>query len=184
LDINGVVTDSIYVAGDIARAPHPLYEYQLLSMEHWDNAVLGAEVAAHNMVSLEADRWPHLLLPNFWSGQFGVNIKSVGVCSFGDEIVFTQGSVKERRFAAAYGRQGRIVAAVTFDHSRWLQYYAALIERSAPFPPPPPGFDQPADMKPVPAEFPDPGGPTAAPEVVLTGHDPSERRAQYRPRRR
>jgi NADPH-dependent 2,4-dienoyl-CoA reductase/sulfur reductase-like enzyme len=91
LDINGVVTDSIYVAGDIARAPHPLYDYQFLSMEHWDNAVLGAEVAAHNMVSLEADRRPHLLLPNFWSGQFGVNIKSVGVCSFGDEIVLHAG---------------------------------------------------------------------------------------------
>jgi 3-phenylpropionate/trans-cinnamate dioxygenase ferredoxin reductase subunit len=182
LDINGVVTDSIYVAGDIARAPHPLYDYQFLSMEHWDNAVLGAEVAAHNMVSLEADRWPHLLLPTFWSGQFGVNIKSVGVCSFGDEIVFTQGSAKERRFAAAYGHRGRIVAAVTFDHAKWLEYYAALIERSAPFPPPPPGFDQPLDMTPVPADFPDPT--VGVPDVVLTGHDPSERRAQYRPRRR
>jgi len=184
LDINGVVTDSIYVAGDIARTPHPLYEYQFLSMEHWDNAVLGAEVAAHNMITLEADRWPHLLLPTFWSGQFGVNIKSVGVCSFGDEIVFTQGSVKQRRFAAAYGRRGRIVAAVTFDHGKWLEYYADLIERSAPFPPPAPGFDRPADMTPVPAEFPDPGGPTAMAEVVLTGHDPSERQAQYMPRRR
>ena len=30
-DINGVVTDSIFVAGDIARAPHVLYEYQFLS---------------------------------------------------------------------------------------------------------------------------------------------------------
>jgi 3-phenylpropionate/trans-cinnamate dioxygenase ferredoxin reductase subunit len=183
-DINGVVTDSIYVAGDIARAPHVLYDYQFLSMEHWDNAVLGAKVAAHNMVSGEAGRWPHLLLPGFWSGQFGVNIKSVGVPPFGDEIVFMQGSVKERRFAAAYGHRGRIVAAVTFDHARWLEYYAALIERSAPFPPPPPGFDQPADMKAVPADFPDPRVPTGVPEVVLTGHDPSERRAQYRPRRR
>jgi 3-phenylpropionate/trans-cinnamate dioxygenase ferredoxin reductase subunit len=184
LDINGVVTDSIYVAGDIARAPHVLYDYQFLSMEHWDNAVLGADVAAHNMVSREGNRWPHLLIPHFWSAQFGVNIKSVGVCSFGDEIVITQGSVKERRFAAAYGHQGRIVAAVTFDHGKWLEYYAALIERSAPFPPPPPGFDQPADMKPAPADFPDPSGPTAVPEVVLTGHDPSERRAEFRPRRR
>ena len=104
-DINGVVTDSIFVAGDVARAPHVLYEYQFLSMEHWDNAVLGAEVAAHNMVSLEPDRHPHLLLPAFWSGQFGVNIKSVGVPPFADEIVFTQGSVKERRFAAAYGHR-------------------------------------------------------------------------------
>ncbi len=183
-DINGVVTDSIFVAGDIARAPHVLYEYQFLSMEHWDNAVLGAAVAAHNMVSLEPDRYPHLILPAFWSGQFGVNIKSVGVPPFADEIVFTQGSVKERRFAAAYGYGGRIVAAVTFNQGKWLEYYAAQIERSGPFPPPPPGWDKPEDMTPMPAEFKDPSSATAMPEVVLTGHDPSERRAEYRPRRR
>jgi NADPH-dependent 2,4-dienoyl-CoA reductase/sulfur reductase-like enzyme len=183
-DINGVATDSVYVAGDVARAPHVLYEYQFLAMEHWDNAVLGADVAAHNMVTLEPDRHPHLLLPGFWSGQFGVNIKSVGVPPFGDELVFTQGSVESRCFAAAYGRQGRIVAAVTFDQGRWLEYYAGLIGRSAPFPPPPPGWDRPDDMTPIPADFPDPGVPTALPEVVLTGHDPSERRAEFRTRLR
>ncbi|MGV9563603.1 NAD(P)/FAD-dependent oxidoreductase [Streptomyces sp. NPDC003480] len=182
-DINGVVTDSVYVAGDVARAPHVLYEYQFLAMEHWDNAVRGAEAAAHNMVNLEPRYRPHLLLPSFWSGQFGVNIKSVGVPSFGNEIVFTQGSVKERRFAAAYGRRGRVVAAVSFDHGKWLEYYARLIEESGPFPPPPPGWDRPEDIKPIPAGFPEPGAPTSMPDVVLTGHDPSERRAEFRPRR-
>jgi hypothetical protein len=159
-----------------------LYEYQFVTLEHWDNAVLGAEVAAHNMVSLEADRWPHLPLPAFWSGQFGVNIKSVGICSFGNEIIFTQGSVKERRFAAAYGHRGRIVAAVTFNHAKWLEYYAAQIERSAPFPPPPAGVDRPQDVKPLPAEFPDPHVPTSLPDVILTGHDPTERGAEFRAR--
>ena len=133
-DINGLVTDNIFVAGDIARFPHVLFEYQFLSLEHWDNAVLGAEVAAHNMVSDESDRRPHLPLPAFWSGQFGVNIKSVGIPSFGHQIMFTQGSVKERRFAAVYGRRGRIVGAVTFDHGKWLQYYGRLIEALGSFP--------------------------------------------------
>jgi NADPH-dependent 2,4-dienoyl-CoA reductase/sulfur reductase-like enzyme len=183
-DIQGVVTDHIFVAGDIARAPHVLFEYEFLSMEHWDNAVLGAEVAAHNMVCEETDRRAHLIVPAFWSGQFGVNIKSVGVPSFGDEIVFTQGSVKERRFAAAYGRRGRIVGAVTFNHGKWLEYYGAQIERSGPFPPHPAGFDLPGDMRVVPAEFPARGVPTAAPDVVLTGHNPSERQAEFRPRGR
>jgi NADPH-dependent 2,4-dienoyl-CoA reductase/sulfur reductase-like enzyme len=184
VDINGVSTDSIFVVGDVARAPHALYEYQFLAMEHWDNAVLGAEVAAHNMVCLESDRRPHLLMPGFWSGQFGVNIKSVGVPPFGDEIVFTQGSVEDRCFVAAYGRRGRIVAAVSFDQGKWLEHYGRLIEQSAPFPPPAPGYDLPDDMTPIPAEFPDPGAPTALPEVVLTGHDPSERQVAFRPRTR
>ena len=58
------------------------------------------------MVHLEKGRRPHLPLPQFWSGQFGVNIKGCGVCSFGDEIVFTQGSVEDLRFAAAFGKNG------------------------------------------------------------------------------
>ena len=56
-------------------------------LEHWDNAVFGGQVAAHNMVSLEPDRRQHLPLPAFWSGQFGVNIKSVGVPSYADQVV-------------------------------------------------------------------------------------------------
>jgi 3-phenylpropionate/trans-cinnamate dioxygenase ferredoxin reductase subunit len=181
-DINGVVTDSIYVAGDIARFPHVLYEYQFVALEHWDNAMAGARVAAHNMVCLEPDRWAHLPLPMFWSAQFGVNIKSVGICSYGDQIVFTQGSARNRRFAAAYGKRGRIVGAVTFDHAKWLQYYADLIERSAPFPPPIAGFDVPIGAEPAAAGFPDPRAPTALPEVVLTGHDPAARGAEFRAR--
>lgn len=181
-DINGVVTDHIFVAGDVARAPHVLYDYEFMSQEHWDNAVFGARVAANNMIHLEVGRRPHLPLPSFWSGQFGVNIKSVGVCSFGDEIVFTQGSPSERRFAAAYGKRGRIVGAVTFNHGKWLPYYASLIEKSAPFPPPPPGYDRPVDAEVVPARFPDPREPAGNPDVVLTGHDPTDRSAEFRPR--
>ncbi|HWN17492.1 MAG TPA: FAD-dependent oxidoreductase [Gemmatimonadales bacterium] len=183
-DVNGVVTDSIFVAGDVARMPHVLYEYQFLSIEHWDNAVYQAKIAAHNMVSLEPERKPHLPLPRFWSGQFGVNIKGIGIPSFGDQLVITQGSVKDRRFAAAYGKRGRIVGAITFNHGKWLEYYEALINRSAPFPPPAPGYDAPAEMKPIPAEFPDPRTATALPTVVLTGHDPTDRAATFEPARR
>ncbi|HEY6346190.1 MAG TPA: FAD-dependent oxidoreductase [Bryobacteraceae bacterium] len=181
-DINGVVTDNIFVAGDVARFPHALYGYQFVTLEHWDNAVLGAAVAGHNMVSLEPDRWAHLPLPRFWSGQFGVNIKSVGICPYADEIVFTQGSVKQRRFVAAYGRGGRIVAAVTFNNGKWLQHYGELIERSAPFPPVAAAWDPPDHAKPMPAAFPDSRAPTSIPDVILTGHDPTERGAEYRAR--
>jgi len=180
-DINGVVTDHIFVAGDIARAPHVLYGYEFISQEHWSNAVFGAEVAANNMINLESVRRPHLPLPSFWSGQFGVNIKSVGVCSYGDEVMFTQGSPADRRFAAVYGRQGRIVGAVTFNHGKWLPYYAEMIERSGPFPPPPPGYHRPTNNDAMPARFPDPHEPNGLPHVVLTGHDPTSHGAEFRP---
>ncbi|MBV1855199.1 NAD(P)/FAD-dependent oxidoreductase [Catellatospora tritici] len=176
MDLNGLITDDIFVAGDVARCPHPIYEYRFISLEHWVNAVEQAEIAAHNMVHLQADRWAHLTVPSFWSIQFGVNIKSVGVPTFADEVVITQGSVAERRFVATYGYRGRVTAAVTFNNAKWLDHYRRLIETAAPFPPPCPTPDQPADAKPVPVDFPGPMLLAQGATVVVTGHDPSERR--------
>jgi NADPH-dependent 2,4-dienoyl-CoA reductase/sulfur reductase-like enzyme len=175
--VNGLVTDDVFAAGDVARFPHPLYDFQFLALEHWGNAVAQAEIAAHNMISDQTDRWPHLALPQFWSTQFGTEIKSVGVPTFADEVLVTQGSVADRRFVAAYGYQGRVTAAVSFNQSKWLEFYEGLIERSAPFPPHFHGVDPPDGWRPVPAQIPD--HPVRAREatVVVTGHDPSERRA-------
>ena len=176
-DINGVLTDDVFVAGDVARFPHPLYDYQFLALEHWGNAVTQAGVAAHNMVSAQGERWPHLALPEFWSTQFGTEIKSVGVPTHADQVVIAQGSVPDRRFVAAYGYRGRITAAVAFNQSKWLEFYAALINRAAPFPPSFRTVDQPSDGHPVAAEVPD--RPTPEATVVVTGHRPSERRATF-----
>ncbi|MEV7202501.1 NAD(P)/FAD-dependent oxidoreductase [Streptomyces griseoluteus] len=176
MTLDGLITDDVFAAGDVARCPNPVYEYRLISLEHWANAVEQAEVAAHNMVSSQADRWPHLTLPVFWSIQFGVNIKSVGVPTFADEVAVTQGSVAEHRFVATYGYRGRVTAAVSFNNAKWLDHYRQLIERAAPFPPPCPTPDQPADMKPVPVDFPGPTLLAQGATVVVTGNDPGERR--------
>jgi 3-phenylpropionate/trans-cinnamate dioxygenase ferredoxin reductase component len=48
-DINAIVSDDVFVAGDVARFPHPLFDYHFLALEHWGNAVEQATVAAHNM---------------------------------------------------------------------------------------------------------------------------------------
>jgi NADPH-dependent 2,4-dienoyl-CoA reductase/sulfur reductase-like enzyme/ferredoxin len=177
LDVNGLVTDDIFVAGDVARAPQPAFGYQFLAMEHWGNAVSQAEVAAHNMISNETGRWPHLAVPIFWSTQFGTEIKSVGVPSIADQVLVTQGSVPDRRFVAAYGQRGRLVGAVFFNQAKWLGFYQRQIERAAPFPPNWHTVDQPGDLQPVAAGFPAQMIPTQGATVVLTGHDPSERRA-------
>ncbi|MFE4367986.1 FAD-dependent oxidoreductase [Streptomyces sp. NPDC056835] len=175
VDVNGVVTDDVFVAGDVARCPHPLYDYQYLALEHWGNAVAQAEIAAHNMISAQSERWPHLALPEFWSTQFGTEIKSVGVPTFADQVVIAQGSPAERRFVAVYGYRGRVTAAVAFNQAKWLEFYEGLIDRAAPFPPSFHTVDPPTDGHPVAAEV--PARPTPEATVVVTGHGPSERRA-------
>jgi NADPH-dependent 2,4-dienoyl-CoA reductase/sulfur reductase-like enzyme/ferredoxin len=178
VDVNGVTTDNIFVAGDVARFPHPLYDYQFLALEHWGNAVTQAEVAGHNMVCGPGNRWPHLATPVFWSAQFGTNIKSVGVPTYADQVMIAQGSVSDRRFVAAYGHRGRITAAVAFDQAMWLEFYQKMIETAQPFPPEFPVVDQAAGRQPVPVGAPAPEIRDLQATVVVTGHDPRERRAE------
>ncbi|WP_018546702.1 NAD(P)/FAD-dependent oxidoreductase [Streptomyces sp. LaPpAH-108] len=181
-DFRGIVTDDVFVAGDVARSPHPLFGYQFLSLEHWGNAVAQAETAAHNMICQPYDRRPHLWMPAFWSSQFGVNIKSVGVPPMGDQLMITQGSTAERRFVGVYGYKGRIVAAVTFDNARWLEYYQRQIEQGAPFPADYPTMDRrPEGRRAVPSDFPDPSLPTHGPTVTLSGYSPADRRLVFTP---
>ncbi|MET8324811.1 FAD-dependent oxidoreductase [Streptomyces sp. NPDC005181] len=178
----GIVTDDIFVAGDVSRFPHPLFGYQMLSLEHWGNAVAQAEVAAHNMVNPGPLRRPHLALPTFWSIQFGLNIKSVGVPTFSDQVVIAQGSLEARRLAMVYGYQGRVTAAVTVDMAKSLDYYKHLIETAAPFPPPPGAADRAiaADI-PIPSDVPDPKGLSHGPTVALTGYLPDRRLTVVQP---
>jgi 3-phenylpropionate/trans-cinnamate dioxygenase ferredoxin reductase component len=161
LDSQGEVVENVFVAGDVARWPHPLYEYdhQLLAVEHWGNAVEQAAVAAHNMVSPSFDYWRHTALPSFWSSQFGFNIKSVGLPTVADEVVITQSSFGMKRFTAVYGRQGHTVAAVCFNTGQVLPSYQTLVEQAAPYPPDLHAADGPARVQPMPAGFPEQGHP-------------------------
>lgn len=178
----GIVTDDIFVAGDVSRFPHPLFGYQMLSLEHWGNAVAQAEVAAHNMLNPGPLRRPHFALPTFWSSQFGLNIKSVGVPTFSDQVVIAQGSLEERRLTVVYGYQGRVTAAVTVDMAKSLEYYQNLIETAAPFPPALGASDRPmAAAIPVPSDVPDPKGLSHGPTVALTGYLPDRRLTVIQP---
>ena len=176
--VNGMAVEDVFAAGDVARFPHALYEYEFLALEHWENAVVGAQVAAHNMICDDPDRRAHVSVPAFWSVQFGTNIKSVGVPSLAGQILVTQGSAKQGRFAAAYLDGDRMVAAVTFNHGRYLEYYRHLIERASPAPVP---VGEAEGNVAEDARFPDPGAPYEFPPIVVSGRSPTSMEARRVP---
>jgi len=132
---DGQPLPDVYVAGDVAAAPHPLLPDRRLSVEHWGNAVTQARTVAHTITRRpDQDPIPHTELPAFWSSQFGVNIKGVGHPGIADRIAVVQGALGQGSFSVLYGRGDRTVAAVTFDNGRYLHYYESLIRQGAPFP--------------------------------------------------
>jgi 3-phenylpropionate/trans-cinnamate dioxygenase ferredoxin reductase component len=168
LDTAGAVVEGVFVAGDVARRPHPLFPGELFALEHWGNAVDQAETAAFNMLCQPGEERLSEELPAFWSDQFGLNIKSVGLPSLADEVVLTQGSLDSDHFVAAYGRAGRTVGAVAVNSPRVLDGYAALIGTRASFPPLVNAADGPARTEPEDAGFAPSTAAPSATESALT----------------
>ncbi|MDT8913218.1 FAD/NAD(P)-binding oxidoreductase [Amycolatopsis sp. PS_44_ISF1] len=133
VDAGGAVVPQVYAVGDVARWPHPHFDAGPEALRHWGNAVGQAEVAAYNLT--HRDRRTATELPAFWSDQFGLAIKSVGLPHRADRVVLTQGSFDRGPFVAAYGRAGVTVGAVSVNSPRVMDGYAALITERAPFPP-------------------------------------------------
>ncbi len=140
-DERGFVTDAfgqpdprIAAAGDVARFPHPLYGGRRIALEHWGHAVAQARHAGR-LLAGDASGPVYGAVPNFWSTQGDMVVKSVGLTEGADAVAIVQGDPAERRFVALYGRAGRCVAAVSVDSARWLPAYGHLIETAAPFPP-------------------------------------------------
>jgi NADPH-dependent 2,4-dienoyl-CoA reductase/sulfur reductase-like enzyme len=138
----------VFAAGDVAHWPLIAYDGHLVAVEHWGNAVEQARMAAHNMLAGDITAMRiHQHLPDFWSSQFGLNIKCVGLADGAEEMAIAQGSVEERRFLAVFGRKGRTIAALSINSARWLPAYRALIEEGAPFLPIQGAVDQPRIRK-------------------------------------
>jgi NADPH-dependent 2,4-dienoyl-CoA reductase/sulfur reductase-like enzyme len=138
----------VFAAGDVAHWPLVACDGHLVAVEHWGNAVEQARMAAHNMLAGDITAMRiHQHLPDFWSSQFGLNIKCVGLADRAEEMAIVQGSVEERRFLAVFGRNGRTIAALSVNSARWLPAYRALIEEGAPFPPIQGAVDQPRIRK-------------------------------------
>ena len=134
---NGVVCDSsclaadgVVAAGDVARWPNELFG-EVMRVEHWDNAAAQGAHAARRL--LTADAGPFTPVPWFWSDQYDRKIQLAGRVRPDDEVRVVAGSIEERRFAARYGRAGRLMGVLGFNRPRHVMRYRALIERGASF---------------------------------------------------
>ena len=73
-------------------------------------------------------------VPWFWSDQYDRKIQMAGRIGLDDEMHIATGSLEERRFAAIYGRAGRLVGVLGFNRPRHVMRYRMLIEADTSFP--------------------------------------------------
>jgi 3-phenylpropionate/trans-cinnamate dioxygenase ferredoxin reductase component len=136
---NGVVCDEtclaapgIVAAGDVARWPNPVFDGELMRLEHWTNAAEQGVVAAQRLLASDEEAEPFAPVPFVWSDQYDVKIQVAGHVRGDDTMEIVDGSIEERRFVAILGRAGRLVGAVAFSRPRLLmQYRRMVLERTS-----------------------------------------------------
>jgi NADPH-dependent 2,4-dienoyl-CoA reductase/sulfur reductase-like enzyme len=134
--VNGRPHPGVVAAGDLARWNHPGYG-RSVRIEHWTNANEQGEAAARALLEGDAAP-PYAPTPYFWSVQYGLMIQFVGDTRPGDVVAVIEGDPDEDRFVAAYGREGRLVAALGMRRPARVMALRVQIAAGGPFPPPPP----------------------------------------------
>jgi 3-phenylpropionate/trans-cinnamate dioxygenase ferredoxin reductase component len=122
----------VVAAGDVARWNHPMFGP--MRVEHWTNAVEQGAAAATTLLKGD-DAPPFAPVPYFWSDQYDTKIQYVGHADPADDVMVMEGDPTERKFVAAYGRGGRMTAALAFNRPSRIMAYRAMIGAGAPFPP-------------------------------------------------
>jgi NADPH-dependent 2,4-dienoyl-CoA reductase/sulfur reductase-like enzyme len=130
--VGGRPMASVVAAGDVVRWDQP--DGSTERVEHWTNAVeQGAAAAATLLRGEEAPAFAPV--PYFWSDHYDRKIQMVGRAAAGDEVSVVDGSVDERRFVAAYGRHGRLVAALGVNRPAKVMALGRRIAQGDAYPP-------------------------------------------------
>ena len=136
---DGIVCDEtclaaprVVAAGDVARWPNPRFG-ETMRVEHWDNAADQGAHAARRLLVGEGEGEAFAPVPWFWSNQYDRKIQLAGRVQADDRIEIVAGSIEDRRFAALYERDGRLVGVLGFNRPRHVMQYRNLIEQGASF---------------------------------------------------
>ena len=117
----------VVAAGDVARWPNPLFDGQVMRLEHWTNATEQGVHAAQRLLAGDAGhsvragavRLVRPVRPQDPDRRHGRRATR--------DVHVAHGSLDERQFVALFGRDGRLVGALGFNRPRQVMQYRRLI---------------------------------------------------------
>ncbi|MGQ0574218.1 MAG: NAD(P)/FAD-dependent oxidoreductase [Pseudonocardia sp.] len=121
--------DGVYAAGDVVHFPNPLFDGELMRLEHWTTAAEQGALAARNALHPAAAK-ELSTVPYFWSDWYASRIQFVGIPR-GDEIRVVSAELGDDRFLGLYRRGDRLVGVITIDRPTQIMKYRRLIAQRA-----------------------------------------------------
>jgi 3-phenylpropionate/trans-cinnamate dioxygenase ferredoxin reductase subunit len=98
---------TIFAAGDVANAYHPLYGRHV-RVEHWANALHQGPAAARSMLGSGE---PYDRVPYFYSDQYDLGMEHSGLAHATDQVIF-RGDPAGREFIAFWLHDDAVAAAM------------------------------------------------------------------------
>jgi len=136
---DGVVCDAmlraapdVVAAGDVCRWPNPMFDDEMMRIEHWTNAAEQGTHAARTLLRGD-EATPFSTVPFVWSDQYDVKIQSVGRFSGDDRMEVVHGTTDDDRFVALFARGDRLGGVLGFSQPRRVMQYRRMVADRASF---------------------------------------------------
>lgn len=133
---SGGVWENVYVVGDVAKFPNPIFDAHARRVEHWNiptecakyvaqiiAAQYGSAVAVDDLLAM-----PFKPIPSFWSDQFDVRILAFGLPGLADSVDLVQGDINGD-CVFEYRRDGELVGVAGIGLRSVVQGYRKEFER-------------------------------------------------------
>jgi NADPH-dependent 2,4-dienoyl-CoA reductase/sulfur reductase-like enzyme len=139
---DGIVCDEtlmaapgVVAAGDVTRWPNPVFDGEVMRLEHWTNAAEQGVYVGQRLLHDDAEGapTPFAPVPFVWSDQYDVKIQIAGRFSGQDRMEVVHGSLDDSRFVAIFERGGRISGVLGFSQARRVMQYRRMIADQATF---------------------------------------------------
>lgn len=127
VDENLLATERVAAIGDVARFMwKSTVGTELVRIEHWQVANDHAAHLAHYWMTGESPA--SLMVPYFWSDQYGKKIQVLGHAKSTDEVTRVAGSIGEGKWVALYSREGTVTGVVALSQPRALMLSKPVLE--------------------------------------------------------
>lgn len=146
---SGDVWQNVFVVGDVAKFPNPIFDDQARRVEHWNiptecakhvAQIIAAQHAVADFTGTEAGaaeskvalaeliNKPFKPIPSFWSDQFDTHILAYGLLGLADSVDLVQGEIIGD-CVFEYRRQGQLVGVAGIGLRSVVQGYRSEFER-------------------------------------------------------
>ena len=127
VDADLLATDRVGAIGDVARFMWSnTFGEELVRIEHWQIANDHATALARLWAT--GQRSDVLLVPYFWSDQYGKKIQMLGHSRPDDDVRIVKGAVEEGKWLAVFSRGGVVSAVVALNQPRALMLSKGLLD--------------------------------------------------------